>query len=520
MNKINRLISYIVIFFFTFGIYLSFFSKKYSQDVFLQASAIQSASPSALFDTSHILSGYLLSLLWNFILLLNNKMDVLFFLQVTNAVIGVAILLLFYRLLSDVIGDSVISIPVTLGLAFSYEFWFYSVSGKAGLFGILFLMICLVIIWKTLKKNRIGLWFFLGSAHALAVALQKQNIAFILVALLNIFLIKDSLLNRIKSLAVYLLALTALSFGIYSGMGHVAHKEIGLPGIIGQFSPVNIRDIFHIPGSFLLVKETLFNAHKAVISSDVFFNRINNLQLDFFTAFLFSQVLLIAVGFIYLSFVLVKDIRAINRSYGKIFFICLVFIVSFGAVSLFWDNDTHAYGIKSLIPIWLVAGLVIAHLRNLLEERILIFVFIIPLVLFTVNFFGDFLPNSKEKNIDEFQCIYFLDDYMGKNDALLMTQGFLYKANLKDYVKYFMKNNVLYLDAKPGSVKAGDDIKGVLKRKDRVFWLYLKDKTGKNDSDKTNVIEYFRNSGLRASKINLYRSRTIYGGSSLYAVER
>jgi hypothetical protein len=511
MQKFNRLIPYILLFFLVFGVYTAFLSKSFTVSDFDRADLINSQvyvfSPGSAF----VYENYLVFKIWGFINDLSADIGVLSFLQIINALIGAAVVMIFYRLLSAIAADKVISLPVALCLAFSREFWSYSTGVRSGLAGIFFMILGLVVIKRAFKRNKSTLWIYLGLAHFLAFILDKGNVVFILPVIAAAFLVKSGLLYRIKCLLVYL-----ISFIVPASSVAFLLSPYGAAGIL-SFLPGGSLKVFRVLSPQFFV-EVLLRQVKTVTFGKFFIRRFLESDPDFFAFFTLFLSVFLFLSLVYVFSMFLRYYRNMPKGFKKTAVLSVIFLAGVAFIGLFSVRGATGYWVKSLLPVWVIAGITVAYRKQIVEERAFILVFILPLILFTANFFGEFLPFSRDRNIDELRFLSFIDGYAGKEDAFIFLGQKAYYGRVIGYTLYFRENPVIRIDLDNYDKEFIRSTVNSLLREDKaVFWPAVRYFGSYPASRKRNA-EYLLDSlGYRLYEVASYEEKgNAYNTSKIY----
>ena len=519
MEKLGRSFSYLLIFFFIFGIYTSFLTKDYSQADFIRADIIRGASLNVFLLTLNTVYNFISFLFWNMLKFFSKGINILLSIQILNSIFGVMGILVFYRLLRDVIDDKIVSMPVTLGLGFSYGYWRLSTGCTEDSLEIFLLLTTIFIIWKTIKKNKFILWVYLGIAHSLATVANHSNSILILAVLANLFLVKDKILNRLKCVFGYMSTFLPILL-IHFSQIHVVQSYKNFTEYFFTWIFLKGPAAHHFKFTLSGISHIIFQHFKVVAGGSIFFDKLRAFKFDFLAAFLFSLALVIALVFAYLFFVLIKDRKAIFKNYYKIIAIAILFMISFSFIYATGQQKSSLYLIRNMIPIWLIMGIVIGHLKDAIKEWTIAVVFTLPFLLFTINFFGGVLQNSDVKNIDEFQFISFFDDYVKPEDLILLSNAYNVDKLLQWYINYFTDRNVARINPAIQVDKAiKNKIDNYIQSKAKTFWiatLQIQGDFNAGDIRSRNILEKM---GYRLVKIATYYGRNVYYGSSIYQIK-
>lgn len=431
--------------FSAFGIYLTFPTANYSYDAIAYVGFIHRASflgmDKNLWNEYHILYiplGYLLekTLLW-----LGWLVDVLFLMQVVNALLSAFSLFVFFKLVyAEIKNSSGTLIGVGL-LAFSYSYWFYSTNPEVYPPTIFFLLLTFHYALRLARRNKTTLplrdVLCAGLFSGLAFGFHVSS-GLIVFMVLSAFLLQNSQktfywVELIKQGSVYLVIFILVALAPYYIRYHYYVNDSLITGMLGHAVYA-----LHEEGP-KEAKWFLGKGYNPLLE-------LRGIQQGFSPAGgVLSQIFLLLI---YLTILL--QVKSLWIQFRK-----PAALLGIWAISYFLFFTAYNVGDIKFVPFQLVPTLFLFALalqtlidfQALKDFRIFVkgFLGFGVGILAVMNFVGFIYPASQLENNLNYQKTLFIKDHTQPGD-LIIHYGFGENLAQKVYLPYFSARDQLILD--------------------------------------------------------------------------
>ncbi len=378
-----------------------------------------------------------------------------------NAVFGAAGLAVLFFILRRRLKASVsAAISTILVIGSSFGFWFYSACVEVYLIPLFFLLAALAV----LLKPKISLLdaFIIGVLHGIAILFHQIHVLFGFAIVARLFLRPEDLGSaRIKSILIYLLpALGIIAIGYGSVLAFVV-KPHDLNDILywGTSYAHTLSDAWNVPGFRSLQKAFIGFSHSIFggqflfaikwfqVHLGDFIGGAHELKDEMFLVSTLSSglawVLLImslTVGLIVLL-LLIRSVKYLKQYLLKPSPAVLaigIWMVVYCLYFWVWDPTNLEFWIPQSVLLWLI----IYHCLNMLEERqeglATGLRLLLPIFVFTVNYFGSIHFLTDEHNDYFYVQSEMLASRTTKNDLVLTDEQWI----LESYFSRFLKAKV------------------------------------------------------------------------------
>lgn len=432
-KPISTLLVGFAVWLFCLFIYLSHTPLNYTYDGMVFASRIERDTTPLwdIFHPHHLIYAFLGRLVYLWGKAHGATWDGLVALQFFDLVTGSLGVLIAYHLLFRETKDRLVSGVSALGMAFTFSYWYFSTSPGVRIFATVTPLFAWYV-FTYLKKSRplFGLW--LGLAHALAVLGHQTNILLLPAFLGGIWLLGEkSLWDKLKTSFYYLVALAAGVLGVYGFVGRFVCYRLNYSSWIWW-----IFSYFHVQqwggnsrstglseGSYAMVKAFLHETppHQAMVDSFTFMG---------------AQVLFVYTLWVLLA-VLVLRSRHLWKQQKQTLWIGFMWLLAFVPFFLWWEPWNIEFWVSSTAPCWILMGIVVSDLSQVLTQPILYLanrVLIVTtwagmiVLLFLYNFNGVVQTLANPVSYEKAQSIHghqelldILDIKVRPRDLLILT---------------------------------------------------------------------------------------------------
>ncbi len=428
-------------------VYLSKIPLNYTYDGMVFASRVENDHVSLwdLFHPHHLLYTFLGRMVFLWGRAHGANWDGLVALQFMDLAVGLSGVLITFHLLVRETGNRLLASLTSLGLAFSFSYWYFSTSPGVRIFA----SVTPLFAWYVLTylKNQKP-WFGLavGSAHALAVLGHQTNLYLGPAFLVGIWCTGNkSFAERFKTTLCYLFALGFWVLAVYGFVGRFACDRTTYAKWISWILaysriPGWPRGNFG-PSGFAMAK---FGTLNAFLGSAYSFRTmfapltIQNAQT------IFRCSLIVILGFLILRL----DLFWKYHRQSLCFF--LLWLLPFVPFFIWWDPDNIEFWVTMTPPCWILMGIVVSELSNRWRNPVLSaanrgFVLILwgglTGLLFLYNF-SDLLAKRTSSSIQDHRPMMSAIDWKIRVDDLLILDGI---NTLHFYLDRFEKREYLGL---------------------------------------------------------------------------
>lgn len=399
--------------------------------------------------------------------------------QLTHAIFG-AIGVIFFFLALALFVPRTWSFIISLGLAFSYAWWYYSTHLDYTIISHSLSCIFLYLLASLCYSQSSGKFQWqvlaLGFVNALTILYLVTGLLLIPVILVVLHLHYDKKKDRSNSIFLYLssMLLAIVFFGSIIWI-----TDVGWP-----HSWTNIWRNLTYSGAFAHefalsdAPKSLYGFAKALVTYPTLghqaprelFASSSLLDRASFLAWYAVEMVIAVSPFI----ILTKLFRQLDRHKNFAIGLGVWFFIQ-GPFAIYWEPSYIKWWTGALVPWWGLIGilLVVTKARlSFLDKTLSIALCTVVVILFGVNFFSDFLPNSRPDSNRWLQITNMLGNSTGPND-LFVSSGNL---PLDFYLPYFARRHTLsygMINISKGRAAANKDISEAilvtLERGNRVF---------------------------------------------------
>lgn len=439
MNRFSLLSILLMVGVFSF-LYFNFLSKWYLYDGIRWALRIESGDLQHIVRLKHFFNSLWGYASYNIANLFGYQGRALPLLQILNVFIGILGLVIFYFLVHRITKDKIICLVSSICLGFSYMYWFSSVSPEQDILTFFSLIIAFYLALRYINNNSLKSSLSFGLIVMFLLLVDVGAFLFFPVILLAIFFHAQAFSPDIrKSLRTFLLYLVApILILLIIGIFMIKYYSIGtldsyFNDIWWSFSLENFIKALYgmfrgfIGGSF--AKEFLLSEHSLVPYICIVL-----------------LVLLFVTGGFFLSYGIINRKR-IWFTFKIPLSLCCIYIICCAVLFTFLAAGYYRFWGRVLIPFWLIFGIVTSDIKTNLNETyqkyVLSVSFLVPVLLFSINFFGSILPQSYKSNNENLQYALFIGERTEKNDLILFSG----RGGQSDgiLVRYFAGNRTLSL---------------------------------------------------------------------------
>ncbi len=373
-------------------------------------------------------------------------------LEIMDAVFGAAALCLFHRLALRMGMSRVTAAGLTMCLAFSFGFWFFSVESEVYVPGVFFLLLgfrCLCYFMDR-GKHGVGAAGLLGVLAALAMANHIVNGLFLIPLVFGaLFFLKkaepknDSGFSLDIPAAVMMAAVCfAFIFLVYyeAGTHSSLAKEMGAKkwflGLADPETPFGYRKSY-----WVLHHAALW--HWVLGTAKTFFAAGSHRL--FYNAFLGFLVCMAAAIIVILWGIYFLRLRKASAADIKLHLLLWLWLAPYAIFTVIWEPKNFELKVFFLAPLFLLLGLGLKGLKG--KVRVIrISPALLAALLFITNFYSSILPGADEKNNIDLQRAYFIRDHT-EPLAIIYIAGVSGGYNKgKIYIPYFSQRQAVVMD--------------------------------------------------------------------------
>jgi hypothetical protein len=420
---------------------------------------VRDGSPTGLFDPSHLLYGWLSWAVYNSAHALGYNGGPLTTMQLTDSVLGATGVAVLWYLLRSITRDAVVATAGCGIVAFSYGYWFYSVSAEVYMLSALFIILALFAAYKAIQTPTGRSFALFGAANGFAVLGHSANVLFAFVALAALMLVarRIGLRGVVRCGFAYGLAACGIVVPAYVVAAIVLHLHtpnevydwytaIASTGEWGHLTPKSL------PKAALGIERALVGSHflfafdavRGLIENhlsgqnpreEVFLVRNLSQGSALLLCLPFAAVLggVGAVAFAWLNRPsLAEGPRALAV-------LCAVWLAAYVPFFLWWEPLNIEFWIVPWVALAILCAIPLADLRPRIWQRWRIHLVATVLgALFLVNLLGSVMPQASASN-DYWRV---RSDWYVQNTTsgdLILTDGYLWNS----YLAYFTDAHAL-----------------------------------------------------------------------------
>jgi hypothetical protein len=407
-----------------FCVYLTYLPINHTYDGMVFASLIEQKEVPfwELFHPHHLLYNFLgrMIFLWGHFHGADwDGLEALQFFDVLTGVLGVIVA---FHLLVRLTEDRCMAFLSSLGLAFTYSYWYFSTSPGVRIFA----TVTPLLVWyvSSYLKNSPPIYgFFLGVAHTLAVLGHQTNLLLVPAFLGGVWYLKGkSVQEKLWMSFFYIFTLTIGVLGIYAFVGRYLCERTTYSSWVwwimsymhvkewgGHLGPAGFEK-----GRFAMVFAFLAGSYPTKpLGQYLTFGMARSI---------FQDAILVVLG------ALLINIRYFWLKYSQTIWIGLFWLLAFVPFFIWWEPWNIEFWVSSTVPCWILMGLVASdisrHFTNpvlRLSNRLLFLLLWASLIslLFLYNFEGRVKNNSTTYANKELLAV--LDWKTKPHDLLLLT---------------------------------------------------------------------------------------------------
>ncbi len=420
----RRRLAGVLVFALPLAIYLAFANQNYGWDAIDYVSQIQRGTTSGLFHPHHLLYnplGYAVAQVLDGI---GVSASTAWTMQVVNSIAGATGALLFFRVLLKLSSRVGLSAVFALLLAFSMAYWEYAVEVEVYVIPVAFLLASLLLMLDYLPGERTpgtGLFLKLGLLTSAACLFHEMHILFVPVVVTFTLLTVRAVRRRALMLAAFAAPFVVLVCGGYAAAAH-ATGNLDSPGSFWGWLTLTFHagagwgtlDYKNIPSAAYGLFKTFFA--RSETRDFLVTGTIDRGGIGIMAVIGVAGLTLAA-----LAVLTIAKLKRVYRAYRGLALVLAVWLAAYGAFCVWFDPYTHEFWIPLLPPIWLLIFLALQQWQPA-RPRLIVTVPVVLLVLLaSVNFAGDILPNSDIGNNENYHLAEKIDALgVGENDLVLI----------------------------------------------------------------------------------------------------
>jgi hypothetical protein len=374
--------------------------------------------------------------------------DVVRRMQLTHAITGAAGVAIFFCALALLL-PRMWSLVISLGLAFSYAWWYYSTHPDYTIIShtlstvLLYLLVLLVGSRSALRSRRLAL--ALGVVNALAILYLLTGLLLVPVIVVTLLLSNDTR-ESWAGIALYLssMLLAILMFGGVAWIGYMgASPQLrdlwgGLTysgAFAHEFVPLDVpKTLYGLAKALLTYPGLSHQAPRELLAESGPTSRVA------FLAWYAAAMIIAALPFVALAnrFRQLDKHRTLAIGLGVWFFIQVPF-------AAYWEPSYIKWWTGALIPWWALIGVLVAVTSSrppFLTRALSIALPTFVVILFGVNLLSEFLPNSRAGSNPWLQVAETLGNSSEPRDLFLSAGN----HRLDFYLPYFARRHTLSYD--------------------------------------------------------------------------
>lgn len=417
---------YFIYFIFLFFLNLVFISKGFHYDSISLASWAESKRFYIEGQQYHILLTLINYLFYSLCSLLFRVESALVPLTVLECCFGALGVIIFLAALNSLFENKLLAFWGSLGLAFSMNYWRYSILLETHIIPTVFLIISFYFLVVGAKRQSLTYIFYTGIFCCLSLFASGANIVFVPSFL--IFIICTSTLSSDKKIQ-YILAYTNTILLCW----FIPFLILGFIVFYTKFQP---HSFLHMVRFYYFWLKGPLNL-EGFRAGDLFLLSKNIVNAIFISKNVFFGVLLFYATTIFLS---IKNIKVLFREYSSVTFFALVAAVYFLTTLLFYEPNNLQRYTPLLIFIWLIICLLVKDMffkDSSIYKKLFAFSFIS--FLFINNLVFSIAPGHLEKNNFYLQEALLLKETSAEQDVIITQGGERLPSIEMVYIPYFAK---------------------------------------------------------------------------------
>lgn len=436
-----------------FAVYLIFISSGYHYDSLTLAQFAENGSLFIYGWRQHsllILINTLFYCLWTFF---SPSQSALFPLAVLGCFVGALGTAVFFLIIRILFSNRFLALFGALGLAFSFNYWRYSVLVETHILSTFFLIVAvyfLALLKENESRNNVILS---GIFTSLSVFSSGANIVFV-PALLIFLLNTVSSKSKKSPLAVsylitvffsWFLPYLLLGLGVLLGKVLLKHQVYGLWEVIKFFILWFKSELYAIP----------FRAVNLIVMAK------DNAASIFYSC---NNAIYALIFYIITVLFFVRERKYIKRSSANITSSFVTAALFFFGAMLFYEPGNLQRYTPFLIFVWLFICVLFNGLvskKNNLYNRLIISSVI--LFLFLINLASSIIPNSKPENNLSLQVSLLIRNNTGGEDIIierggeLWSNGTVWPTSMTKYIPYFAHRRLIsFMEIYAESIKISE----------------------------------------------------------------
>ena len=366
-------------------IYAAFFNANFSWDAIIYALQIENDYNSNLLHPHHLLF-HTVSWVWY------RLGKVLFFwgamesVQWLNAIAGTAGVLLVFQIISDRIGSLTVATLLSLSVAFSYSYWFYSIEHETYILPLIFILFALFILSRYTLTFVSVAWAAI--AVGMATLLHQSHILMIVAITFHII----SNVNGVRRMHYVLFFLTL------SGL------LIVIPHLLAAYITGNLTDLTSLfywitayahsgqweSVSWINVPYAVVGFLRAFFFFDHLHNSVITGQFSTLSGLTIVLVLLYLGSF---TVICVRSRKSMLKNRARklsLLRLCIVIGIVYAGFAMYWEPHNSEFWVPITVPVVIIFGLLMHW--DPMNCRLLM---CLVLLLFVVNFMDKIYPDSQ-----------------------------------------------------------------------------------------------------------------------------
>jgi len=432
----------VLVFALPLAVYLAFANQNYGSDAVGYILLIREGTTASLFQPHHLLYnplGYAVAQVLDGI---GVSASTAWTMQVVNSIAGATGVLLFFKVLLKLSGRLGLSTVFTLLLAFSMAYWEYTVEVEVYVVPATFLLASLLLMLDYLsgeKRPGAGLFLTLGLLTSAACLFHEMHTLFVpVIVTFTLFTVK-SIRQRALMLALYMAPFVVLVCGGYAAAAH-ATGNLDSPGSFWGWLTLTFHagagwgtlDYTNIPSAAYGLFKTFFARSE---TRDFLVTG----AIDRGGTGIMAVIGVAGLTLAALAALTIAKLKRVYRAHRGLVLVLAVWLAAYGAFCVWFDPYTHEFWIPLLPPIWLLIFLALQQWQPA-RPRLGTAVPVVLLVLLaSVNFAGDILPNSDIANNENYCLAGKIDALDVGEDDLVLIWG---PVPLEGYCRLFFDREV------------------------------------------------------------------------------
>ena len=397
------------------GIYAAFFNSDFSGDALWYALLLENDYGSHLLHPHHLLF-HTVSWGWYRLgrfLVSWGPMETI---QWLNAIAGTAGVLLVFQIISDRIGSLIVAMLLSLGVAFSYSYWHYSIEHE------IYILPLVLILFAFFILSRYALTFvsvaWVAVAVGLATLLHQSHI--LITVAITIHLLSTAVSARRTYYVLFFLTLSGLLIVIpYLLAAYITGHLIDLSSLFrwitayAQEGRWGVISWMNVPYATMGFTRALFSGshlRNSVITGH--FSMISGVTLLHMMLSFISFTVILARSRKWWSAKVVKEIDLLR--------LCTMMGTVYAGFAMYWEPQNREFWVPVVLPVIIIFGLLMQWDR--VNRGILL---CLVIMLFAVNFADGIYPDSHLQNNESYMLAKKLKEYdVGEEDLVLISKAY------------------------------------------------------------------------------------------------